>query len=306
MRTFESINDWNENAIKYISCEKEDFKDLLNYVDENTFRAISKRLKLMCGKFKNKLSDEGVERLYDITKAVHIKILENIKPDDLPSMVLLGQLFAKEGNYNLAEKYLKRALVLPNSENALMTLLHVYERRISGMYMENPDNPQINILAEELRNMYEEQLEIMRKTDSLYVKTAFGYARLEKQCHRHEHAISILNSITIDFDNPDMYRLLLEKGLIYQACHDNPYYNLNRSIECLKGAKELYENTTEKIDYRAYLSVLGPLANSLYYAGKYQECVDICNLALRYSKHDKNILSRLNKALKKIEQKKAA
>ena len=306
MRTFESINDWNENAIKYISCEKENFKDLLNYVDENTFRAISKRLKLMCGKFKNKLSDEGVERLYDITKAVHIKILENIKPDDLPSMVLLGQLFAKEGNYNLAEKYLKRALVLPNSENALMTLLHLYERRITGMYMEDQNNPQINILAEELRIMYEDQLEMMSKSDRRYVKLSFGYARLEKQCHHYQHAISILNNISIDYDNPDMYRLLLEKGLLYQARYDNPYYSLNRSIECLKGAKELYEDTTEKIEYRAYLSVLGPLANSLYYAGRYQECVDTCMLALKYSKHDKIILSRLNKALKKLEHKMAA
>jgi len=277
---------------------------LLSFINENNYRTLFEYTRNWVSK-ELKKSDDERGSLYP-AQIICEWILNRINPDDIPALMLLGQMYKSEKDYKKARICFKQIMDYPNGFNGITSLAECYNDEIVDLLVESKRNgsnkgivKRIAELNKQLRSLYINNIsklkeKVMNATEPdiknervRYVSLVCQYARWSKKNGNYDECIKTLKDIPEDY--PEYNRVLLEIALLYQykggSKYYNKYYDINKAIEVLKQADSLIKDSKDK---NARKSVLMPLANSFHMIREYDEAYRICNLVLEIDPYEKN------------------
>ncbi|MBR6149565.1 MAG: hypothetical protein IKQ44_14620 [Lachnospiraceae bacterium] len=277
---------------------------LLNHINENNYRTLFDYIKNWVNKEMKKPVEE--RNSFYPSQVVCEWILDRYNPEDIPALMLLGQMYRSEKDYKKARICFKQIMNCPNGFNGITSLAECYNDEIVDLLEEkrkNKSNKDItNKIAElnkQLRSLYINNIsklkeKVMNGSDPdlknervRYVSLVCKYARWNKKNGDYDECIRVLEGIPKDY--PEYNRVLLEMALLYQyrggSKYYNKYYDINKAITVLKQADNLIKDSKDK---NARKSVLMPLANSFHVIRDYDEAYRICRLVLDIDPNERN------------------
>lgn len=284
---------------------------LLNHINENNYRTLFDYIKNWVNKEMKKPVEE--RNSFYPSQVVCEWILDRYNPEDIPALMLLGQMYRSEKDYKKARICFKQIMNCPNGFNGITSLAECYNDEIVDLLEEkrkNKSNKDItNKIAElnkQLRSLYINNIsklkeKVMNETDPdiknervRYVSLVCKYARWNKKNGDYDECIKVLEEIPKDY--PEYNRVLLEMALLYQyrggSKYYNKYYDINKAITVLKQADNLIKGSKDK---NARKSVLMPLANSFHVIRDYDEAYRICRLVLDIDPNERNAQELIKK-----------
>lgn len=294
---------------------------MLEYINRDNYRTLFDYVKNWSNRELKKDADERISLL--AVKVICDHILSFIDENDIPALMQMGMICKSEKDYPKAQEYFKRIISLPGGYNGITALADCYNDEVCELAKMNkgPErDPQISEHIFEINSKLEQlfidaisDMEEMIKNGSMsdkelndlktrYVSLSCKYARLQKKRGRFDMSMNILDSIPADYN--EYFRVLLEKGLLYQyiskPAESNRYFDLERSIETLRSANEMLKGMSIKGNLNSVKkSILMPLANSLFMAGDYSESMKICETVLELDKYEKNAKQLMNRIKKR-------
>lgn len=289
---------------KYVSIAvrvvHEPIRELIEHINESNYISLTKRLSDLSNSIsKNERKKAFQENMEAFMEALYIHILDNLNAKDNPACLSLGNIAKRKGDYETARKWYERVIETDQPFNGITSLLACYETEIKAILSESRRRDcfdpliwkKVNALNKCQSEIYEKWCGILRdrinaeetteqyKED--YVTLMTGYARLERNRGDYDKAFSILDSIPVAY--PGLHRVYAEKAMLYQfKPYNNHYYNLEKAIEAFKDADSLIGTIVDNsYDVKSRKSILMPLANTYFQAGRYEEAIIICDRVLQ-------------------------
>lgn len=310
--------------IRYINFSTSASSDipqaLLDYITVDNYRILFNLLKNKCNKSAKKESDNTNDFAVSICK----KILDDIAPNDIPAVLMLGQLAEEYDMFETARSYYEKAANDFDSFNAAMSLINSYENEIKVILQQKYNDKignadfyeerikEINTELSKLYHTWENKLhtkyqshEHSQKVTEEFTSILTKHARYEKNRKNFREAYDIL---TRAFNLlPESYRIYSEFGLLYQTpgtqYRSNKFYDPEKAVEMFLRALELLQDEIgEKDMKKVKKSVLIPLANTYFMSKKYDEAMKVCNSVLSLDSHESNAL----KLMRTIRETKSA
>ena len=288
-------------------------EELVHYVNEKNYICLTKCLTNLCHSLSKCENSRTEQNMDNFAKAVYLHILDDINPNDVPSFIELGRMEQRRGDYSEARKWYTRITETEQPFNGITALLACYESETKAYLSKcrggfNSDLSQyarerIKTLNRLQYEVYEKWRKIMEtkisQSDAVteqykrdYVALMTGYARFERNRGHYSKAFDILDRIPEEY--PDSYRVLSEKAMLYQfKPYQNGYYSLEKSIEAFRRAEAaISDNDSAKhISAKGKKSILMPLANAYFQAGRYEEAGEVCDSVLGIDKREKRAIN---------------
>lgn len=308
----------NQVWIKYINLIADYMNrvpdGLLEYVTTDNYRALFNLLKNLL-KGAEKYSLNHIYNTRDMALEICRYILENINAIDAPALLLMGNVHQRRKEFRQAQSAFKKVINSESRANGITALADCYEEEIKCLMRKLQHNEcdfatkrRIKEVNGELRRLYESSIEDLRikidlsrdmdKTAMLdYVTVSCRFARWAKRNGDFKKSMDVLNSLPEDAS--EYYRVLLEKGLLYQCQENNycsnPYHDLSCALDYLKQAEELAVMECGKADKKLIKSILIPMANTLFSMGQYENARETCYRVIDIDPREKNALKLLDR-----------
>lgn len=283
---------------------------LLDYITVENYRSLFNLLKT---KF-NKPTKKEADNTYDFAVSICKKILDDIAPNDIPAVLMLGHLAEGYEMYETARSYYAKAANDFDSFNAAMSLINSYENEIKDLLQQkyNEKSRNADFYGERIREANSELSKLYQtwenklhtkyqncdsqKAAEEFTSILAKHARYEKNRKNFNESYAIL---TRAFNLlPESYRIYSEFGLLYQTpgtkYRSNKYYNPENAVKMFLKSLELIQIQIDEKDIkRVKKSVLVPLANTYFMLKKYDEAMEVCNSVLSIDSHENNALKLL-------------
>lgn len=280
------------------SCDP--IEDLVDYVKEDNYIFLTKRLSDLSRSVYKKEDGPLIQNMDNFSEAVYLHILHYVDSYDVPSLLALGKMAQKRGEYELARVWFSKVTETEKPFNGVTSLIACYEREVkdylSGNKGDHLSDIEIRERVGELNRAqcaeYERWCRIMEKhircSDGVedqykkdYVSLVTGYARFERNRGHCDKAFRLLDKIPEQY--PDMHRVYSEQAMIYQfRPYENPLYDLDKAIETFNKADAAVfdAGNTTTVSVKGRKSILMPLANAYFQSGRYEEAADVCERIL--------------------------
>ena len=290
---------WPRYVLIAVNCCDDPIEDLVEYLNTENYIPLTKSLTDL-SKHVNKGEEEIVKiRLDDFSKAVYLHILEHINSTDIPSLLFLGNSARKRGAYDEARSWYTKITETKDPFNGITAILSCYAEEIkeilSMIRMDRRNNyalkKRVRLLNERQGEIYkkwcatmEERMKgsesVSEKFKTEYVSLLTSYSRFERNRGNYEKAYELLKKIPVGY--PDMYRVYQEEAMLYQfRPYRNKYYSLENAIETFRKAYGLLvEENDGAVCAKTKKSILMPLANTYFQAGRYNEASTVCDKVL--------------------------
>lgn len=306
---FNAKRTWIRYVNVAVRTTDEPLRELIDYINSDNYRTLSEGLTLLSNSLRQHNEKLGLRNLEVFSRVFYTHILEYISPQDTASFISLGQLARKKGDYAEARKWFEQALNSNTPFHALTSILTCYEDEIKQLLRENKQNAVLNHEARKrIRELNKIQFDLYMKWSKIlknkidsddtvslqdkeaYVQLMTRFSRFERDRGFYTSAFDILNQIPESF--PYQHRIYCELAMLHQSRnYRNPYYNLEKSIECFQEAEKSLmassDNDNVKISQK---SILIPLANSYYSLKRYDDALDICEQVLQIDAKEKRAL----------------
>lgn len=288
-----------------IRASADPIQGLVDYVDDGNFKVLTSRLGTLYRSDLN-TSDKAVMKKLDVfSEAVYHHIIEHIHNDDVPSLLALGKIAQRRGEYPVARSWFRKISDPDAMLNAVTSIIASYEEEIRkllpkmkrGKKLDMSIMDQVKSLSEAECALYDKWLAITKerleqadepseKDKADYATIIAGYAKFERNRGDFDKSMSLIEMVPADY--PEYYRVLKEEALLYQCkrCH-NPYCNLERAAETFSKAYDalLETNAASVLTQKC---ILMPLANTYFQMGAYEEAMQVANKILKLDKNEKN------------------
>ncbi len=317
-KALDDVYFWPRYVRAEVKIAREPIPEFIDYVSEENYISLCQKLdgiKHAVIKKKDTTMTENMDRFF---AAFYLHVINDIDPQDVPSILALGKMEERSKNYGRAEEWYSR---LTNGDNpsksfsGVTSLAACYEKETKELFLQNKKLPspekqkrikEINekecALYEKWEAIIKQRIEAGEVSEELlenYTQLLVGYARFERKRHNFKKAYDILMK-QIPENAPEQYRKYSELAMLFQNRGPrNPYYSLERSIEYFKHASECID--LEKIDDKSgksRKSILVPLANTYFQTAQYDDCKNTCAKVLQIDRDEKNakdLLARLEK-----------
>lgn len=296
------------------------------YVCKDNYRRLFDTLyKFESGIRKKMGNGEALHSFQSFIYEICQKVLTEIDPEDGPSCLYAGNYLMEKDDFTGARKYFERLMETNNGFNGLTSLLSSYEKELRDVLRkkgraessEQADlNERLSEINDILEGIYNSQIEMYKKriadADDLmkenmeikyqYMVLLSKYARFEKNRTNFRRCFQILEQAPLDY--PGRYRILTEKGMLFQtpgSIHRyNPFYDTDKAVVAFQRALQLLEEGGESL--KARKSVMLPLASTLFACEEYDEVISICNRVLREDMQEQNAQNLRERAVAAIRE----
>ena len=296
-----------------VHCVNEPINELVYYVKEKNYICLTKCLTNLYFSICKSEDYSIKQRMDSFAETVYLHILDDIDANDVPSLLELGRMAQRRGEYNEARMWYTRITETEQPFNGVTAHLACCEAEIKsylsncrGDYYSEKNQcarERIKTLNRLQHDIYEKWCRIMEEnicqsdlvTDQNkreYVALMTGYARFERTRGHYSKAFDILGKIPEDY--PDAYRVYAEQAMLYQfKPYQNCYYSLEKSIEAFKRAEEamINKSSSKHISAKSKKSVLMPLANAYFQTGRYEEADKVCDSVLRIDEKEQKAIN---------------
>ena len=309
------ISIWPKYVKIALYAVEEPIFELLQYVKEDNYIVLTKRFSDLSVSIQRE--EEWIKSNAErFGKALYQHILEEIKPEDVPSGLALGRYFQRRGEYEMAKSYYEKIMALDTNTafNGVTSMLALYEEEIKATLKMSKKNKSAVEEKEKANGLKNKQYEIyeawvgkmeeqMQRYSELpeqykrnYITLLSGYARFEKNRGNYNRAIALLKKVPEGF--PDIYRIYVEEAMIYQfKSYSNPFYNIDKAIETFKKAEASMKDGEEMYALTAKNKkcILMPLANSYFLCGRYEEADAVCDQVLQIDQKETRAITLKSK-----------
>lgn len=299
-----------------VHCTGKPVYELVQYVSENNYISLTKCINNLIHTTRKKRGETIISNMDNFAEAVCMHIVKNIDRYDVPSLLNLGQIAQRRGTFDTAREWFSRITETDEPFKGVTAILASYEKEAKG-YLERGKegwcalseadrekirdlNDQQCVVYTRWRNILEETMAceetVEEKTKGNYVALMTGYSRFERNRGNYDKAFMLLDAIPDNY--PEMHRVYAERAMIYQfRPYRNRYYSLEKSIEAFKKAYALLCDSShdESREVKGRKSILMPLANAYFQAGRYDDALTVCDRVLDIDKNEQRAVNLKNK-----------
>lgn len=298
---------------------------LLDYVDRDNYRSLTQLMQKYVA--KQRRSTKKLIQANNACKyagALYRRILTSIDENDIPTSLLLGELYVNDGRFDEARPLFNHVICCggDSSFSGITALLSSYQKEIKSVLKLRKGEGSRNIACSaRLKSLNAEVTKLYRryesgilsqimtaketnpKLEANYVSLISLHARFEKNRGNYCESYALLESVPTTYSN--YYRIFTELGLLCQAPGNqykpNTYYDPNKAIEMFKAAYDLLCKTLEDPNDPCHAgvkkSILIPMANTFFMIGNYNDARMTCSLVLTIDHGE----IRAHELLKRIE-----
>ena len=311
----DSVYTWPRYVKVAVHCVEEPINELIDYVNEDNYIRLTKRLSDLSHSVHKGEENQVKVNMDKFSEAVYLHILQSIDPVDIPSCLALGRMHQKRSEYDVAKKWFEKITETDNFFNGVTALLSCYEEEVKSILFSNKNKSlHDSELGAKVKSLNEQQCSIYEKWCAIaeerinnedgtqeqikkeFVSLVTGYARFERNRGNYKKAFELLSRVPDSY--PEVYRVYAEEAMIYQfKPYKNDYYSLEKAIEFFEKAENAI-NAGEKTDNygpKSKKSVLVPLANTYFQAGKYEEAGSVCDRVLRIDDMEQRAIDLKNR-----------
>ena len=309
---------WPRYVKAAVHCCGESIRDLVEYVTENNYIFLTKRLSDLVKSVQNGDHTDAADNVDRFANAVYMHILQTINPLDIPSLLSLGREAQKKQKYSEAREWYSKILETDEPFNGITALLACCEEEIKTTLSNNGSsysrNPKLKEKVRELNSyqasVYEEWRQILKdriirdeeapeRAKKEYVALLTGYARFERNRGNYERAFRLLESAPRTY--PESYRIYAEEARLYQfRSYKNRYYSLDKAVDTFKKAYSVIPEGSSNTSgsRKSRKSILMPLANTYFQMGRYDDASDVCDSVLLIDAKERRAIELKDRILK--------
>ncbi len=292
-------------ATKFI---KEPLTILLAFADESNYKTLYKStVDLLAHRYRNQTphSTDKISNTENFLYAFCHYILDNINPTDAPSYFMLGEAEEKKHDFAAARKYYEQLVNIDSASfKGIVSLISSYTSEVKYLLAESHEKSSRHAVNAKIRRLNHEQQKLLERhliisehkaclpeaseEDKLAHLTLTSLAvRLERSLGNYAKAFSLLEKIPEDY--PEIYRLYLEKAMLFQfKPYENDRYDLTLAIMYFNRAHKAFLplKKNDKNGIVTLKSILMPLANAYHKNGMDDNALHICDEILRIDKNE--------------------
>lgn len=308
---------WTRYVNISVNCINKPITILIEYITDENYITLSRRITELSKKIHVKCDPTVINNIDCFSDAMYRHILNNINPEDVPSLIALGRSAQTHGNYDEAAKWHSKILTTNTPFNGITALLSCYDTEVKELILNRSSEKnaycykqkRVKELNRKSCNIYEEWCHIYEernikgalseKEKKEYVSLVTGYSRFERSRGDYKKALTILNRIPSNY--PDIHRVYTEEAMLYQfKPSKNSLYNLDKAIEMFEKAYDELNNSQEKDQSSIKKSqkiILMPLANMYFQSGRNDDAKSICNTILQIDENEhraKDLINRID------------
>lgn len=305
---------WPRYVRTAVHFVNEPIDELINYVNGGNYKSLTSQLSNLSQSIRRGEDEKAKDNIEKFSIAVYTRILKDINDNDVPSILALGRIFQRRGEFDTARGWFEEAIETEEPFNGVTAILACYECETKAVLSRiKSANRNDFRLREKVQKLNECQHTIYEKwcgiiTENInnsdedveqrkreYVVLMTGYARFERSRGDYEKALELLYRIPRTF--PEIYRAYTEEAMIYQIkSYKNNFYSLENAIEMFKRAEDvlLYEGTP-KSTAKSQKSILMPMANAYFQLGLLDEAKSICEKILKIDAKEFRAVNLKNK-----------
>jgi len=293
---------------------------LMEYVRADNYQSIYSLINNLSKSNAHHTAGE-IKNYVEIQLVISRHILENYDCNDVPALLWLGKYYQNKGDFAQAESIYEEMLKNSCELNTVSSLGGCYENHAKALYSSMRRNDfktieSINELNGKTLDLYKRALDNIRagkygdisesaELNEHYVSITCKYARLNMELANYHACFAILAKMNREDKN--YYRILVERGLLYQRRgkrdKHNPYYSLEKAIRDFADAydmlNECYSSKKQRIS--SAKCILVPWTISLLELGRVEEAEKNYNEMVQIDKKDPNT-AKLGLAISKAKQ----
>ena len=292
------INIWN----KYFSLSIK-FCDtlpppLFDFVNTDTYKSVTARLKTMHNSMRRILKDEEKLRFDEFSISIYRNII-TIVPNDIAAGVDLAKTYLDSGEYEQARILYKEIEdIHPDDEKYQVNMINTFLREIRDLKNTTPF----------FHSDYSEKAitlkkEIIIRFENLIKKyptdmNIFSYSRYLKDIGDFQNVITMLQKL------PDeSVRKHIELGMLYSSnsIKYESIYDLSKSVKHFLYALNGYDKAQNQ-NKHLLMSILMPLANACFTLGKYEEVITNCQKVIDLDRYQVQAHELKKKAFDALEK----
>ena len=312
----DSAYTWPRYVKVSVHCVTEPVDELIAYVNEGNYILLSKHLSKLLHSVNKETEEQVKANMEKFCEAVCLHILKHVDSKDVPSFLALGRLHQKRAEYDAARIWFERITETEDPFNGVTALLACYEAETKAVlsnnksrYVSDPElREKVKMLNERQCSVYEKWCgiaeeringpdEVTEQSKREYVSLLTGYARFERIRGNYDKALMLLGKVPETY--PDVFRVYTEEAMLYQCKpYRNRHYSLEKAIETFKKADAAVSADGPEVEHsiKSKKSILMPLANTYFQAGRYSEAKTVCERVLKLDSKEYravNLLARI-------------
>ena len=308
----DSVYAWSRYVKLTIAvANKPTISEIIEYVDQNNYKQLSKRLSDLMQHYYKKPDEEKMRKVEELSIAVYQHIINEIDSNDIASYLALGKIYQNNKEYHKARELFEKITETEEPFNGITALIASYQIEIKNLLKAGRINDEARLKVNELNDVQDaifkkwigkmkQDIDSDVTTEQFkrnYVALVTRYARFLKSIGNYEEAADLLSQIPETY--PCIYRVYTEQAMLYQKPYNNPYYDVGKAIETFKKANiAISDETMGKGELiRSKKSVLMPLANVYFTVGLFDEAIEICNHILEIDRNEINAINLKNKII---------